>query len=100
MRNSNTPGSPDENFQFGSANDLPLSGRWTASATSGVVGYNVYRSATNGAGYAKINSSLVTPVSYTDNTVANSTTYYYVTTAVDGSGNESSFSNQAIAVIP
>jgi hypothetical protein len=73
---------------------------WTASTTSGVVGYNVYRSTTNGTGYTIINSSLVAPVDYTDNTVANGTTYYYVTTAVDGSGNESSFSNQATAVIP
>ena len=73
---------------------------WTASTTSGVVGYNVYRSTTSGTGYAKINGSPVTPVDYTDNTVANSTTYYYVTTAVDGRGNESSFSNEATAVIP
>jgi len=28
------------------------------------------------------------------------TTYYYVTTAVDSSGNESVYSNQAAAVIP
>ena len=37
---------------------------------------------------------------YTDSTVQNGNTYYYVTTAVDGSGNESSYSNQASAVIP
>ena len=73
---------------------------WTASTTPGVVGYNVYRSTTNGTGYTKINSSLVFPLDYTDNTVANGTTYYYVTTALDGSGNESPFSNQATAVIP
>ena len=73
---------------------------WTASTTSGVVGYNVYRSTANGTGYTRINSSLVFPLDYTDNTVANGTTYYYVTTALDGSGNESPFSNQATAVIP
>lgn len=73
---------------------------WTASSTSGVVGYNVYRSTTNGTGYAKVNPSLVATVNYTDSGVSNSTTYYYVTTAVDGSGNESSYSNQATAAIP
>jgi fibronectin type 3 domain-containing protein len=72
---------------------------WTAS-TSTVSGYNVYRSTTSGAGYAKVNSSLVTTLNYVDSSVANGTTYYYVTTAVDGSGNESLYSNEATAVIP
>jgi hypothetical protein len=72
---------------------------WTAS-TSTVSGYNVYRSTTSGSGYTKVNNGLVASVNYTDSTVANATTYYYVTTAVDGSGNESSYSNEASAVIP
>jgi hypothetical protein len=72
---------------------------WTAS-TSTVSGYNVYRSTTNGSGYAKLNSTLVATVDYTDSAVQNSTTYYYVTTAVDSSGNESAYSNQAQAIIP
>ena len=72
---------------------------WTAS-TSVVNGYNVYRSMTSGSGYTKVNSSLVSLVNYTDSTVANATTYYYVTTAVDANGNESINSNEAVAVIP
>jgi len=72
---------------------------WTAS-TSTVSGYNVYRSTTSGSGYSKLNSSLVPSVSYTDTTVQNGTTYYYVTTAVDSNGDESTYSNQASAVIP
>jgi hypothetical protein len=73
---------------------------WTTS-TSSVSGYNVYRSTTNGSGYARINSTLVGGVSYTDSSALQSaTTYYYVTTAVDSSGNESSYSNQASAAIP
>jgi hypothetical protein len=72
---------------------------WTAS-TSTVSGYNVYRSTTSGSGYAKINSGLVPAVTYDDTTVQNGTTYYYVVTAVDSSGNESTDSNQATAVIP
>ena len=72
---------------------------WTAS-TSTVSGYNVYRSTVSGSGYSRINSSLVPAVVYTDATVLNATTYYYVTTAVDASGNESGYSNEVPATIP
>jgi hypothetical protein len=72
---------------------------WTAS-TSTVSGYNVYRGTVSGGLYTKINSSLVAGVSYTDTTVASGTTYYYVTTAVDSSNNESSYSNEVQAIIP
>jgi putative Ig domain-containing protein len=73
---------------------------WTASPSSGVTGYNVYRSAVNGSGYAKINSSPVAGLTYTDATVAASQTYYYVTTAVDESGDESGYSEVFQAIIP
>jgi hypothetical protein len=72
---------------------------WIASS-SPVTGYNVYRSTTSGSNYTKVNGSLVSTVNYTDSTVQNGTTYYYVTTAVDASGNESTYSNQASAAIP
>jgi hypothetical protein len=95
----------------GSPSTIPLTGSgvtttphtvslsWTAS-TSTVSGYNVYRSTTNGSGYAKLNGALVSTVSYTDSTVVNGLTYYYVTTAVDSSGTESVYSNPAPAIIP
>jgi hypothetical protein len=67
--------------------------------TSTVSGYNVYRSTTS-SGYVKLNSSLVTSLTYTDSNVQSGTTYFYVTTAVDSSGNESGYSNQASAAIP
>ena len=72
---------------------------WTAS-TSTVSGYNIYRTTTNGSGYTKMNASLVTGLSYDDTSVQSGTTYYYVATAVDADGNESTDSNQATAVIP
>jgi fibronectin type 3 domain-containing protein len=72
---------------------------WNESGSS-AVGFNIYRSTTSGSGYVKINGSLVASMNYTDASVQNSTTYYYVTTAVDSSGNESAFSNEAPAVIP
>jgi len=72
---------------------------WNAS-TSTVSGYNVYRSTVSGTGYAKLNSSLVSGLAYTDSSVLNGTTYFYVTTAVDSGGKESIYSNQVQAVIP
>jgi hypothetical protein len=71
---------------------------WIAS-TSTVAGYNVYRSTVSGTQYAKVNSSLV-GLAYTDTTVLGGTLYYYVTTAVDASGNESAHSNEVSANIP
>jgi hypothetical protein len=73
---------------------------WDASTGSGVVGYNVYRGSVSGGPYSTINSALEASTAYTDSTVASGQTYYYVTTAVDGSGRESGYSNQARAVIP
>ena len=72
---------------------------WSDSA-SGLSGYNVYRSTTSGTGYTKINSSLDGTTSYVDTAVVASATYYYVVTAVDGSGNESAYSAQVSATIP
>ena len=72
---------------------------WIAS-TSTVSGYNVYRSTTSGTSYTKLNSGLVAALTYNDTTVENGITYYYVVTAVDSSGVESVYSNQATAVIP
>jgi fibronectin type 3 domain-containing protein len=69
---------------------------WTASTSTDVAGYNVYRALyTNSAcgTLSKINSALITSTVYTDSTVANSTSYCYATTAVDTSNNESSDSN-------
>ena len=72
---------------------------WIAS-TSAVAGYNVYRSTVSSTQYAKVNSSLVGSLAYTDTTVLSGTIYYYVTTAVDASGNESAHSNEVSANIP
>lgn len=72
---------------------------WTAS-TSTVVGYNVYRSTTSGGPYTLITSSPVVGTTYTDTTVQAGVTYFYVVTAVDSSGNESAYSNQASVTVP
>lgn len=71
---------------------------WSAS-TSAVAGYNVYRGTTAGS-YSKINTSLDSSVTYTDNTVASGVTYYYAATAVTPSGQESSYSAPVQVSVP
>ena len=71
---------------------------WSPSASS-VVGYNVYRGTTSGGPYSKI-TSMNADTTFVDSLVQSGQTYFYVTTAVDGSGKESGNSNQTQAVIP
>jgi hypothetical protein len=73
---------------------------WTASVSSNVAGYNVYRGSISGGPYTKINTALVTATAYTDSTVQAGQTYYYVCTSVDTSNNESADSTPAVATIP
>ena len=75
------------------AGNAQVSLSWTGSA--GAVTYTVKRSTTNGGPYTGIASG-ITATTYTDNSVINGTTYYYVVTAVNGGG-ESGISNQASA---
>jgi len=72
---------------------------WTASTTT-VVGYDIYRGTTAGGPYVLLNSSPVQGETYTDTTVQSGETYFYVTAAVDSSGNQSVYSNEVQAVIP
>lgn len=73
---------------------------WTASTSTTVSGYYVFRSTTSGGPYAQLNSAPNTTTVYSDLNVASGATYYYVVTAVDSAGSQSSYSNQATAVIP
>jgi fibronectin type 3 domain-containing protein len=65
---------------------------WNASTSA--TSYHVKRSTTNGSGYALVGTSTTT--SFADSGLTNSTTYYYVVTAVNTAG-ESANSNQASA---
>jgi len=65
------------------------------SASPGAVSYNVYRSVVQGGGYVKIGST--TDTAFTDTSVKNGTTYYYVVHGVDEPGNEGLKSNEAEA---
>jgi hypothetical protein len=99
---SNAANTPTIETLTGSGAAIPVhsvSLSWNSSP-SAVVGYNLYRGATSGGPYAKVNPVLNASTSYTDNSVQAGTTYYYVSTAVDSSGTESKYSNQLQAVIP
>jgi len=73
---------------------------WNASTSTSVVGYNVYRSSASGGPFSKVNPSVNPSMNYSDSTVQSGQTYYYVTTAVESNGLESSYSNQVKAVVP
>lgn len=75
----------------GTSSTVTLS--WTAGAGSS--SYVVYRSPVQGGGYVKIGTSATT--SFTDSSVTNGTTYYYVVRGLDALGNEGDSSNEANA---
>ena len=71
---------------------------WTASTSSGVTGYKVYRGTTSGGPYTLL-SAVGNVTTYTDATVLSGQTYFYVVTTLAGS-NESAYSTQSSASVP
>jgi hypothetical protein len=67
---------------------------------STVVGYNVYRASQAGGPYSKINLVLDANTTFVDSSVQGGQNYYYVTTSVDSTGAQSSYSNEVQAAIP
>lgn len=73
---------------------------WNADADP-VSGYNVYRgTATGQESKTKINTALVTALTFTDTSVVAGTTYFYEVTGVSAAGNESADSAEASATVP
>jgi hypothetical protein len=72
---------------------------WTASSSTDVIGYYVYRGPSSSS-LAKLNSSPVAPTEYVDSAVMSGQTYYYAVTAVNSSNEESTASNVVSARIP
>ena len=97
----NAPGSPQAVALSGTGtHDVILS--WTASSTSGIAGYNVYRGTTSGGeSSTPINSTPITGTTYDDANVQAGQTYYYTITAVSSNGTtQSANSNEASATVP
>lgn len=102
--NSNASNSPSAATLSGTGTPAPVHTvnlSWTASTTSGITSYNVYRAVfgTSCGSYSNIGSTASTVTTYTDSVVADGTTYCYATTAIDPSG-ESGYSNISQAKIP
>jgi hypothetical protein len=68
---------------------------WSASTSSNISGYNIYRAAYASAcgSFSKINPMLNTDTLYADSAVVDGATYCYATTAVNTSNEESGYSN-------
>jgi hypothetical protein len=96
----NASGSPQTASLSGSGiHDVILS--WTASGTSGIVGYNVYRGTTSGGeSSAPLNSTPINGITYTDASVTAGAKYYYVVTAVGSGEVQSAASVETVAAVP
>jgi hypothetical protein len=70
---------------------------WADNGEGDLAGYNVFRATTAGGPYSQVNGGPVMSSDYVDTGLANGTTYYYVVTAEDVSGNESGQSGEASA---
>lgn len=71
---------------------------WKAGAAH-VVSYSLYRSTISGSSYG-LTASAIGGIAYSDQSVQSATTYYYVLTAVDDQGRESTYSSEIRAIIP
>jgi fibronectin type 3 domain-containing protein len=81
--------------------DLGIATSWTASSSTDVEGYNVYRGTEPGVTAetgTKLNTALVSTTGFQDDAVTPDVTYYYVVTAVDAAGNESEASNESAGI--
>jgi hypothetical protein len=96
----NASGSPQTvNLSGTGSPDIILS--WTASSTSGVVGYNIYRgAASEGESSTPLNSTPINGTTYADENVTAGVTYYYVVTTVGSNGVQSAPSNETEATVP
>jgi hypothetical protein len=72
---------------------------WTAS-TSDVKGYNIYRSTTPGGPYTRLNVTLITGNTFTDNNVQPGWTLFYVATADSPDNVEGDYSNETQVTVP
>jgi parallel beta-helix repeat protein len=67
---------------------------WESQEDFVLSGYNVYRSATAGGPYTKLNSEPLSHPSYSDDSVTNGSAYFYVVTALGVREDESGPSNE------
>jgi hypothetical protein len=85
----------------GTAVPLAVDLSWSApSGADTISGYNIYRATGSSSSFQKLNSSVNSPASFVDSTVAANTSYQYYVTSVDSAGAESVPSNTATVAVP
>jgi hypothetical protein len=97
----NAGGSPQSVALSGTGtHDVTLA--WTASPTSGIAGYNVYRGTSSGGeSSTPLNTSPVDGTTFADVNVVAGEKYFYVVTAISSNGiTQSPDSNEASATVP
>jgi pectate lyase len=82
-----------------SAGQAVITLNWNDNTEDDLAGYYVYRSATFGSGYVKLNTLPLAESIFEDVEAETGTPYYYRVTAIDTSANESDFSNEAEAIL-
>ena len=70
---------------------------WNDNGETDLAGYTVYRATAVGGPYSALNGALLSASNYADTAVTGGTTYWYVVTADDATGNESAQSGSASA---
>ncbi|MFG0251957.1 MAG: M12 family metallo-peptidase [Phycisphaerales bacterium JB038] len=91
-----TPPSPPTGLTA-SGGDALVTLDWADNGEPDFAGYDVYRATSSGGPYTKITANSQANSDYSDGGVVNGTTYYYVVTASDTTGNESGYSDEAFA---
>lgn len=82
---------------LGTAGDGYVNLDWADNSEGDLAGYTVYRGVSSGGPYSTLNGTLLTASQYSDGSVTNGQTYYYVITASDDSANDSAASAEASA---
>jgi hypothetical protein len=72
---------------------------WNASS-SPVASYHVYRGATSGGPYDRIDDHAISGLTHKDTDVESGIRYFYVVTSLASDGKESAYSNEAAVEIP
>jgi fibronectin type 3 domain-containing protein len=95
-------GAHPQGIPAGTAHSVTLT--WQAPSPVGgsgtISGYNVYRSPSSTATYAKLNTALAAGPTFTDSSVSAGASYTYCVTTVDSLGEESVCSAPATANVP
>lgn len=91
---TNTPQQIPVSFTLSATTAGTATLAWNAGTDSDLAGYKVYRGTASGTYGAPLTTLPKTTTSFTATGLQNGTTYFFVITAYDSAGNESTYSNE------